>query len=159
MKKLAIAAVLTASVISGCATVPTESVEVTTKAKQFEAPSVGNAGIYVYRAGSLGGALKKDIFVNDKCLGQSAPDVFFYTEVAGDKQHKLSTESEFSNNDLMLYTEPGKHYFIEQYIKMGVFVGGARLKQVDTLEGKSTVSQLAMAKSGDCSAKEVKTAP
>jgi len=39
--------------------------------------------------------------------------------------HKLSTESEFSENHTELKTEGGKNYFVEQSIKMGVFVGGA----------------------------------
>ena len=84
----------------------------------------------------MGGGLKKDIWVDDKCIGESAPKVFFYEEVKGNAEHKISTESEFSPNDLFLKTESGKNYFIKQYIKLGVFVGGANLKLMNERMGK-----------------------
>ena len=66
-------------------------------------------------------------------------------------EHKISTESEFSPNDLLVKTESGKNYFIKQYIKMGAFVGGANLKLVDEKEGKEDVAKLEMARKGNCS--------
>ncbi len=135
----------------GCASVPLETTEKSDMAKQFNPPSDGNAGLYIYRSGTFGGALKKDVWVNGKCIGETAPNVFFYEEVAGDKEHKLSTESEFSPNDLVVQTDSGKNYFIQQFIKLGVFVGGAGLKLVDEEKGKSAVQKLKMAKKGECS--------
>ena len=98
----------------------------------------------------LGGALKKDLWVDGHCLGTSAPNVFFYTEVEGGKEHVVTTASEFSTNSLSLHTEAGKHYFVRQYIKMGAFVGGANVKQVSEAEGKAEVMKLNMAASGQC---------
>jgi hypothetical protein len=63
----------------------------------------------------------------------------------------VNTESEFSPNTLELMFEAGKNYFIRQYIKIGVFVGGAGLEQMPEVEGKENVSKLGMAKSGKCS--------
>ncbi len=51
----------------------------------------------------------------------------------------------------MLYVEAGKNYFIRQIIKMGVFVGGAKLERVSEDEGKAEVSKLSLAESGECS--------
>ncbi|VAX08448.1 FIG00698560: hypothetical protein [hydrothermal vent metagenome] len=99
----------------------------------------------------MGQALKKDIWIDGKCVGESASDTFFYEEVTGDEEHKISTESEFSPNDLMIKTEIGKNYFIEQYIKFGVFVGGAGLTLVNNEEGMEAVSKLELAKKGTCS--------
>ncbi|UAA40379.1 DUF2846 domain-containing protein [Paraneptunicella aestuarii] len=152
MKKRLSAIAITFLALSGCATVPTVSQEETNKAKQFDAPSEGNAGIYVYRINSaFGGALKKDVWLNGKCVGETAPGIFFYEEVAGNREHTLSTESEFSPNSLMLEAESGKNYFVEQYIKMGAFVGGAGLKVVDATTGKNEVTKLDMARQGRCS--------
>jgi uncharacterized protein YlaN (UPF0358 family) len=151
MKKVIIAAVVVASFLSGCASVPMESSAKTEIAKQFSAPASDKAGLYIYRSGSLGGALKKDIWVDGKCIGETAPDVFFYEEVSGGEEHKLSTESEFSPNDLVVRTEGGKNYFIQQYIKIGAFVGGAGLELVDEEQGKAAVQKLEMAKMGVCS--------
>lgn len=150
LKKLLLIS-LTMALFSGCASVLMEEADISDKAKQFNPPSNGMAGLYIYRSGSLGGALKKDVWVDGTCIGETAPDVFFYEEVAGNADHKVSTESEFSPNDLMINTETGKNYFVEQYIKFGVFVGGAGVKQVGEDEGKRVVSQLEMAKKGKCS--------
>jgi hypothetical protein len=128
-----------------------EGMEETSIAKKFNPPVEGSSGLYIYRPSSLGGALKKDIWVDGKCIGESAPYVFFYEEVEGDKSHKVSTESEFSPNDLIVKVKSGMHYFIRQYIKFGVFVGGAGLELVDEEKGKKEVSELDMATKGTCS--------
>lgn len=137
---------------SGCASVDMASKADSVKAKEFNSPSQGSAGVYIYRDSFVGKALKKDVWINGKCVGESAPDVFFYTEVEGGKTHKIDTESEFSPNTLELMFEAGKNYFIRQFIKMGVFVGGAGLEQIPEEQGKIAVSKLEMAQPGKCSA-------
>lgn len=144
------ALVLTAVMTVGCASVPLNDAASSGRAKSFEAPQEGKAGLYVYRDSFVGKALKKDIWVNGECLGQSADKVFFYKEVEGGRPHKISTESEFSENHLTVNAEAGKNYFVRQYIKMGVFVGGAGLEQVDEATGKAAVSRLNMAAPGNC---------
>jgi hypothetical protein len=152
MKLVSILSLAAALFISGCASVEMASKEASSKAKEFNPPSQGNAGVYVYRKGSFGGALKKNIWIDGKCVGESAPNVYFYTEVEGGKTHKLDTSSEFSPNTLELTFESGKNYFIHQFMKIGVFVGGAGLEQVPEAQGKQDVSALEMAKPGTCSA-------
>lgn len=142
---------LSAFLVVGCASVPMESSQKTSDAKKFQPPAQGKSGLYVYRYGSFGGALKKDVWVDGKCLGETAPNVFFFQEVSADQEHKISTESEFSPNDLLLKTESGKNYFIQQYIKFGVAVGGAGLKLVDEAEGQKQISGLGLASPGHCS--------
>lgn len=77
--------------------------------------------------------------------------MFFYHEVKGNKAHTISTESEFSPNNLTITMKGGALYFVEQYIKPGVFVGGANLKQVSSNIGKQEISKLELAKKGSCS--------
>jgi hypothetical protein len=151
MNKVLAIIVVTAALTTGCTSVPMESKEKSEFAKQYNLPSEGKAGLYVYRSGSFGGALKKDVWLNGDCVGETAPNIFFYQEIKGDSEHKVSTESEFSANDLILITESGKNYFVSQYIKMGVFVGGAGVELVDELKGKKQVSKLDMAINGKCS--------
>ncbi len=151
MNKFLLGAAVGALFLTGCASVPMESKEASDQAKQFNAPSANMAGLYVYRDGSFGSALKKDVWVDGTCLGETAPNMFFYQEITGGEEHKLSTESEFSPNDLIVKTESGKNYFVSQYIKMGVFVGGAGLELVDEEKGKKIVSGLELAKKGTCS--------
>jgi hypothetical protein len=152
MKIVSALLVTAALLISGCASVEMASKAESAKSKEFNPPSQGNAGVYVYRDSFVGKALKKDIWIDAKCIGESAPDVFFYTEVEGGKTHKIDTESEFSPNTLELMLETDKSYFIRQFIKMGVFVGGAGLEQIPEEKGKKDVAKLEMAKPGKCSA-------
>ena len=149
LKTLALAASI--CLLAGCTSVPMESKEQSEAAKKFPPPSAGNAGLYIFRSGSFGGALKKDVWVDGNCIGESAPNVFFLQEVKGDKEVKIATESEFSPNDLLLKVSAGVNYFIRQYIKLGVFVGGAGLETVSEDEGKKEVSKLELAKKGTCS--------
>ncbi|HEY8024838.1 MAG TPA: DUF2846 domain-containing protein [Burkholderiaceae bacterium] len=152
MKITSILALAVALLMTGCASVEMASPAESAKAKEFNAPTPGNAGVYVYRDSFVGKALKKDVWIDGKCVGESAPDVFFYTEVEGGKTHKVDTQSEFSPNTLELMFEANKKYFIRQFIKMGVFVGGAGLEQIPEEQGKADVAKLEMAKSGKCSA-------
>lgn len=142
---------LSALLVVGCASVPMEASDKASAAKQFAPPAEGKSGLYIYRYGSFGAALKKDVWVDGECIGETARNVFFYEEVLGGQEHKISTESEFSPNDLQLKTESGKNYFIQQYIKFGVAVGGAGLKLVDEAEGKKQVQDLGLATKGHCS--------
>jgi hypothetical protein len=149
-KKLIFIAVAS-TLFAGCTSVPMANKEESNIAKQFNAPADGTAGMYIYRSGSFGGALKKDVWVDGKCIGETAPNVFFYEQVSGDEEHKVSTESEFSPNDLVIKTESGKNYFIQQFIKLGVFTGGAGLELVDNKKGEKEIKSLEMAKKGTCS--------
>lgn len=150
MKFSSIVFLSAALALTGCASVDMASQSESQKAKEFGAPSSGTAGLYVYRDSFVGKALKKDLWVNGECLGESAPDVFFRTEVAGGKTHTIETESEFSSNKLEMMFASGKNYFIRQFIKFGVFVGGADLELVPEEQGKAAIAKLSMAKGGKC---------
>lgn len=131
--------------VSGCATVPMTSDAEDTAAKQFAVPPAGQSGLYIYRDSAFGGALKKNIYVDGEMIGESAPNMYFYKLIPAG-EHKLGTESEFSENYLSIITEPEKNYFIRNYIKLGVFVGGANLEQVDENKAKEAILELKRAK-------------
>lgn len=153
MKMKSIVLILITAISYGCSSVPTLSEKEAAIVKSTPSPKDGKSAIYVYRSGVFGGALKKDIWINGKCIGESAPDVFFQEEVEGDKEHQISTESEFSPNHMTLFTKSGENYFIQQYIKMGAFVGGANLELVPKDKGKKAIQDLKLAVKGNCSSK------
>lgn len=130
---------------AGCASVPMAPKEQDAKLKLFSAPSIEKSGIYIYRNSFVGQALKKNVYIDGALIGESANKVYFYKETTPGT-HKISTESEFSNNDIELKTEGGANYFVEQFIKMGAFVGGAGLKVVSEEEGKKNVLSTNLAK-------------
>ena len=70
---------------------------------------------------------------------------YFY-RVIPPGQHTLATQSEFSNNDLIITANPGLNYYVRQYMKMGVFVGGANLELVSEEEERKGVSECNLAK-------------
>lgn len=136
--------------MSGCASVPLQSPELSADAKQFVSPPPDKSGLYIYRSSFGGQALKKDVWVDGICVGQTANDVFFYHEVSGDSEHTIATESEFSPNELKITTLGGTNYFIEQDMKLGVFVGGADLILIEPEAAKKIIAGLDMAVAGDC---------
>ena len=152
MKTKILLPVVISAMFVGCATVPKADSQSSQSVKQLMPPKEGYASIYVYRSNALTGSmLKKDIWIDGECLGESSRGVFFHKEVLGNQKHVVSTESEFSPNHLELNTEAGKQYFIQQYIKMGVVVGGANLKEVDAVKGKEAITQYDFIKGGNCS--------
>lgn len=143
-KIIAVTSLILIAFLSGCASVPMAAVENDTARKSFPSPSPGTAGLYIYRNTSFGGAHKKDIFIDGERVAESAPMTYFYFEVE-DGTRKLSTESEFSPNDLIVDVEKGNNYFVRQSIKMGVFAAGADLELVSDEEGKKGVRQCRLA--------------
>lgn len=129
---------LLAFLAGGCASVPMASVEESGSRKAFAPPPADKAALYIFRDSSLGGSLKKTLYVNGEVIGESAPKTFFYRQVTPGTT-TISTESEFSENDLSVETRGGQNYFIRQYIRIGVFVGGANLELVGEEEGREGV--------------------
>lgn len=150
MNKTLFAIFTTTFLFTGCASVPVANQELTASAKQFKKPEQGKSGLYIYRTGGLGAALKKNIKINGNCIGETAPNVFYYEEVPGDQEYTISTESEFSSNDLKLQAKSGENYFIKQYLRPGLVVAGAGLKLVDNAEGQKAIKKLNLAEKGTC---------
>jgi len=136
--------------LSGCASVPMAQKEDSNKAKMFNTPDKGKAGIYVYRGLGLGTLLKKDIWIDGECIGETAPSMFFYKQVKGNEDHIVVTESEALPMDLLVQTESGKNYFVKQFIIQGTLYGAAILELINEDEGKQAVSELELAEMGVC---------
>jgi len=95
----------------------------------------------------LGGAHKIEVWVDGRCIGLTAPYIFFYEEVEGGKSHKVSSAWDgIGRNDLLIKVKSGMHYFIQQNINFWSF--GVEL--VDEEQGKEVVSKLNMATKGTC---------
>lgn len=142
--------------ITGCAptpvTVPLASSESSIKAKEFTTPSEGKAGIYVYRRDSyLGRSFTKDVYIDGICLGQTAPNVFFYIEVEGNKTHTIANDKGSALDQTEFYTEAGKNYFFEQFMKMTMFEDVVIIRQVDEYMAKPRIINCQQAIPGTCS--------
>lgn len=129
---------------TGCAKVQMAKKDQDVALKEFKNPADNKAGLYVYRNSFVGQALKKNVYLDGVLLGETANKVYFYKEIEPG-QHQLSTESEFSDNAISFYADAGNNYFAEQYIKMGVFVGGANVRMVTEEEGMKNVRECNLA--------------
>ena len=151
LKKIVIIA-LVSTLAAGCASVPMENLERTTTAKKFNPPAEGKSGLYIYRNSSLGAFDYRDVRVNEQCIGSSAPYVFFYEEVEGDKTHKVSSGDttafgdQICRNCLLIKVKSGMNYFFQQNINLA----STDIEVVDEEQGKKEVRKLDMATKYTC---------
>lgn len=141
-KLLFFAVLLAVAFLSGCASVKMVDPSMDAEAKQFAAPAADESILYLYRTGSFaGGGLKKDIWVDGKYIGESSscPSGTFFKISVTPGKHVISTESEFSPNHILINARGGEDYYIQQYARPGIFVGGAEMKLVSKEEGRQQI--------------------
>lgn len=137
---------LCTGLITGCASVPMASADRDAQLKRFSPPAGNNSGLYVYRNSFIGQALKKTVYLDKKIIGETANKVYFY-KLIKPGSHLIATSSEFGNNGLTFTAVAGKNYFVRQYIKPGLIVGGANVAMVNESTGKKEVLQCKLARS------------
>src|SRR5688572_11398680 len=106
-------------------------------------PKPDVAGLFIYRNESFGGAIRMDVEIDGKPIGQSAAKTYFYKEVTAGK-HTVTSKSE-NTDTIEVDTVAGKLYYIWQEVKMGLLYARTKLTLVGEEEGKKGVleSQLA----------------
>jgi hypothetical protein len=135
-------AALAAMALVGCASVPMGDPQQDTALKSFSVKPEA-AGVYIYRNESMGGAVRMDVELDGKAVGQTAAKTYFYKDIAPGK-HIVTSKSE--NTDTLEFDAVGgKLYYIWQEVKMGVLYARTKLHLVGDDEGKKGVleSQLA----------------
>lgn len=126
------------ALLSGCASVPMASVEEDAKAKTF-AVAPGKANIYVYRNENFGAAVKLNVEMDGKVVGQTAAKTYFALEVEPGT-HTLTTRSE-NVSTVDLVAEVGKNYFVWQEVKMGMLSPRSKMQIVEEEKGKAAVNE------------------
>ncbi len=144
IQKFTLLAILALSLV-GCASVQMGDPQKDVELKAFTAKS-DVAGIYVYRNESLGGAVRMDIDIDGKPLGQTMARNYLYKEVTPG-WHMLTSKSENTDN-IELNVVAGKLYYVWQEVKMGLMYARIKLHPVSDEEGKKGVleSQLVLSK-------------
>lgn len=132
------AALLFASVVSGCASVPMASLDEDAKAKTF-AVREGKSNIYVYRNESFGGAIPLTVALDGKVAGQTGPQTYFLFEV-DPGTHEVGSIAE-NTSALKLDAAAGKSYYVWQEVKMGMWMARSQLQQVDEATGMKGVAE------------------
>ena len=143
MKKLILAVVIASSLV-GCASVPMGDVKQDAALKTFTVPA-DKAGVYVYRNESMGGSVKMDVAVDGVPIGQTAAKTFLYKEVTPGK-HTISSKAE-NTDTVEIDAKPGAISYIWQEVKMGVMYARNKLHLVEEAEGKKGVLETKLAES------------
>ena len=126
----------------GCASVPMGDAAKDAELKSFTARP-GMAGLYIYRNENFGGAIRMDVEVDGKPVGQTAAKTYFYKEVAPGK-HTVTSKSE-NTDTLEVETVAGKLYYIWQEVKMGLLYARTKLSLVSEEEGRKGVLESSLA--------------
>ncbi len=144
LRKFALISFLALTMV-GCASVPMGDAKKDAELKSFT-PKPDVAGLYIYRNESFGAAIRMDVEVDGKPVGQTAAKTYFYKEVTPGK-HTVTSKSENSDS-IEVDAVAGKLYFIWQEVKMGLLYARTKLSLVSEDEGKKGVqeSQLAAEK-------------
>lgn len=135
---------LVALAISGCASVPMGDPKQDAALKAFNVAK-DKAGIYVYRNESMGAAVKMDVSIDGRAIGQTAAKTYFYKEVTPGK-HTISSSAE-NTDTLEVDAKPGTLTFIWQEVKMGLLYARNKLHLVSEAEGKKGVQETTLAAS------------
>jgi hypothetical protein len=139
INKLAASVVLVAvSLLTGCASVPMASMEHDVQAKSF-AVKPDKSNIYLYRNESMGAAVKMDVVLDGKAIGQTVAKSYIKLEVSPG-QHTLISKAE-TDDLLNINTEAGKNYFVWQEVKMGMLYARSLLHTKDEETGKADVRE------------------
>lgn len=141
LKKL-IALSFVAISLVGCASVPMGDSKQDVALKAF-ATKADTAGVYIYRNESFGAAVRMDVEVDGKPLGQTAARSYFYKELAPGK-HTVTSKSE-NTDTLEIETVGGKLYYVWQEVKMGMLYARTKLHLVSEGEGQKGVNESKLA--------------
>ncbi|WP_068173897.1 DUF2846 domain-containing protein [Hydrogenophaga taeniospiralis] len=137
------AAMLAASLATGCASVNMADATQDAARKTFTAPA-DKAGIYIYRNETMGAAVKMPVTVDGQMIGQTAANTYLYKEVAPGK-HKVESLTEGSENKMEVDVKAGTLTYIWQEVKMGMWAAASKLHLVSPEQGQKGVMETKLA--------------
>jgi hypothetical protein len=141
MKKLMLVALVAVNLV-GCASVQMGDAKQDALLKTFSAPA-DKAGLYIYRNEAMGAAVKMDVTLDGKNIGQTAAKTFLYKEITPGK-HVVASAAE--NSDMIeVDAQPGKLYYVWQEVKMGIMSARTKLHLVNEAAGKAGVQETKLA--------------
>ena len=141
MKKIILLSVILSSLV-GCVSVPMGDAKQDTALKTFKAPA-DKAGMYIYRNESMGGAVKMDVAIDGKPIGQTAAKTYLYKELSPGK-HTVTSSAE-NTDSVEIDAKPGTLSYVWQEVKMGVLYARTQLHLVSEAEGKKGVLESSLA--------------
>lgn len=141
IRHIAVAAIVIACLVSGCASVNKAGRDASEQAKTFS-PITDKAVVYIYRDEILGSAIKLHVSVDGIAVGDTGPKSFLQLALPPGP-HTITSRGE-KISSLSLDTQAGKTYYVWQEVKMGMWSANSMLHQVDTDKGQDGVRECAL---------------
>lgn len=129
-------AIAFAFMLGGCATVPMGESSKDAALKEFRPPQE-RAGIYIFRSEVFGAAIKLDVLLDGKEIGQTAARTFLYVDVAPGT-HTITSKGE-NTDSVQVELVAGTLSYVWQEVKIGLLYARTKLHVVGDLEGKNGV--------------------
>lgn len=136
MKKLlALSFIVTAALLTGCATGPKFGEVKST----IPALAQDKGRIYFYRTSALGAALNPDVKLNSEVVGTAKAKGFFYADrPAGN--YTVETTTEVSRR-LTLQLEQGQNRYVRFNVSVGFMVGHVYPELVENVAGENEIQK------------------
>jgi hypothetical protein len=128
--------------LAACASVPMGDQKQDSVNKSF-ATKPNTAGLYIYRNESFGAAIRMDVEIDGRTVGQTAAKTYFYLDVPPGK-HTITSKSE-NDDSITADMVAGKLYYVWQEVKMGLLYARTKLHLVPEEEGKRGVLECQLA--------------
>ena len=142
MQKLLTAAFIALTLV-GCTSVLMGNAKQDAALKVFTVPA-DRSGIYVYRIGSILGAMvKMDVTVDGTFIGQTASNTYLYKEVTPGK-HTVTSKAE-NTDSIDIEAMPGTLIYLRQEVQMGILYARNKLRLVDEVAGKKGITETTLA--------------
>ena len=138
LRHIAVAAIVIACLVSGCASVNKAGRDANAQALTFS-PITDKAVVYIYRDEILGSAIKLHVSVDGVAVGDTGPKSFMQLALPPG-QHTITSRGE-KIASLSLDTQAGQTYYVWQEVKMGMWSANSMLHQVDTAKGQDGVRE------------------
>lgn len=129
------------SFMAGCSAVGKMPTAVDLKIRDLSPPE-GKALVYVLRPTSFGSIVKMEVTANGQYIGATGGKRYIYT-ILDPGKYIFSSKAE-NTSELHLVLEPGKTYYIEQKVKMGIIMARNELLRLDDIEGHRKLSQCSL---------------
>ena len=131
-----------AMTLVGCATVNMGDAKQDASLKTFTiAPD--KSAVYIYRNEGFGAAVKMDVLVDGKMIGQTAAQTYLYKELSPGK-HTITSKAE-NDSTLEIDAKIGTLQYIWQEVKMGILYARNQLTVVSEDVGKKGVLESKLA--------------
>ena len=112
-------------------------------AKEFKTdPDFAN--LYICRNESFGWAVHMPVLVNDKLIGRTEAQSYFYIKLEEGRQNIKSLTEQ--TQSIYIDTVKNKNYFVWQEVKMGTWTANSMLHSMNEEDGKRCVESSHMLK-------------